>query len=87
MNKKEIKKEKSERHKNSFFSKCLLRHDVLRVFCVVLCVGLCTRHFFMVPLNLTYLHCLQHSFFEHLFNLCYCLLYASCNLIKRVDIF
>jgi len=23
----------------------------------------------MVPLNLTYLHCLQHSFVEHLFNL------------------
>jgi len=27
--------------------------------------------FIMVPLNLTYLHCLQHSFFEHLFNLYY----------------
>jgi len=26
-------------------------------------------HFAMVPLNLTYLHCLQHSFFENLFNL------------------
>jgi len=25
----------------------------------------------MVPLNLTYLHCLQHSLFEHLFNLYY----------------
>jgi len=23
----------------------------------------------MVPLNLTYLHCLQHSFFKHLVNL------------------
>ena len=23
----------------------------------------------MVPLSLTYLHCLQHSLFEHLFNL------------------
>jgi len=22
-----------------------------------------------VPLNMTYLHCLQHSLFEHLFNL------------------
>jgi len=30
-----------------------------------------TVHFVMVPLNLTYQHCLQHSFFEHLFNL-YC---------------
>ena len=25
----------------------------------------------MVPFNLTCLHCLQHSFFEHLFNLYY----------------
>jgi len=33
-------------------------------FCVVLCIGFCTGHFVMVPLNLTYLHCLQHSFFE-----------------------
>ena len=30
-----------------------------------------TCHFVMVPLNMTYLHCLQHSLFEHLFNL-YC---------------
>jgi len=29
----------------------------------------CTGHFVIVPLNLTYLHCLQHSFFEHIFNL------------------
>jgi len=27
------------------------------------------RHGVMVPLNMTYLHCLQHSMFEHLFNL------------------
>ena len=38
-------------------------------FCVVRCVGFCTGHFDMVPLNLTYLHCLQHSQFEHHFNL------------------
>jgi len=31
--------------------------------------GFCMGHFVMVPLNLIYLHCLQHSFFEHLFNL------------------
>ena len=36
---------------------------------LVLCVSLCTGHFVMVPLKLTYLHCLQHIFFEHLFNL------------------
>ena len=38
-------------------------------FCVVPCVSFCTGHFVMVPLNLTYLHCLQHFLFEHLFNL------------------
>ena len=43
---------------------------VLYLFCVVLGVGL-PGHFVMVPLNLTYLHCLQHSFFECLFNLYY----------------
>ena len=36
-------------------------------FSVVLCVSFCTGHVVMVPL--TYLHCLQHSLFEHLFNL------------------
>jgi len=43
--------------------------------CGVLGVCFCTGHFVMVLLNssfqfiLTYLHCLQHSFFEHFFNL------------------
>jgi len=37
--------------------------------CVVPCVIFCTGHFVMVPLNMTHLHCLQHSLFEHLFNL------------------
>ena len=46
----------------------MLRHGVVRVF-VSFCVSFCAGHFVMVPLNLTYLHCLQHSFFEHLFNL------------------
>ena len=31
----------------------------------------CTGHFVRVPLILTYLHCLQHFSFEHLFNLYY----------------
>ena len=44
---------------------------VFCVFCAVLCVGFCTGHSVMVPLNLTCLHCLQYSFFEHLFNLYY----------------
>jgi len=30
-------------------------------FCVVPCASFCTGHFVMVPLNMTYLHCLQHS--------------------------
>ena len=38
-------------------------------FCVVPCASFCTGHFVMVPLNMTNLHCLQHSLFEHLFNL------------------
>jgi len=50
------------------FSKCLLRHDVVRVFVsTVPCVSFCPGHFVMVPLNMTYLH----SLFEHLLNL-YC---------------
>jgi len=32
-------------------------------------IGSVISHFVMVPLNMTYLHCLQHSLFEHLFNL------------------
>ena len=36
----------------------------------------CTGHFVMVPLNMTYLHCLQRSLFEHLFNL-YCHLWLQ----------
>ena len=56
--------------KNSFFlNACCVM--VFYVFCVVLSVGFCTGHFIMVSLNLTYLHCLPHSFFEHLFNLYY----------------
>jgi len=43
-------------------------------FCVVPCVSFCTGHFVMVPLNMTYLHCLQHSLFElssiYILNVC-----------------
>jgi len=67
---------KTQKHS---FSKCLLRHEVLSFFCVVLFVSFCTGHFVMVPLNLTYLHCLQHSLFEHLFNLYYfCCVFTYC---------
>jgi len=44
---------------------------VLTCFCVVLCFWFCTGHCVMVPLNLTCLHCLQHSFFERPLNLYY----------------
>ena len=44
----------------------------------------------MVPLNMTYLHCLQHSLFEHLFNLYLTvydnkrIMYKSQLVLKRV---
>jgi len=53
-----------------FFFKMLLRLGVLRVLCCSVCWFL-YGHFVMLHLNLTYLHCLQHSYFKHLFNL-YC---------------
>jgi len=40
-------------------------------------VSTSTYHFVMVPLNLTYLHCLQQSLFEHFFNLYYYICYCS----------
>ena len=45
--------------------------SVSTCFCVILCVGFYMGHFVMVSLNLTYLHSLQHPFFEHLFNVYY----------------
>jgi len=51
------------------FSKFQLPHGVVRVFVSFCVLVFCTGHFVMVPLNLTYLHCLQHFSFEHLFNL------------------
>jgi len=51
---------------------------VICVFCAVLCRCLCTGHFVRSPLNLTCLHCLQPSFFEHLFYL-----YCSCKVMLR----
>jgi len=60
--------EKIRKTQKCSFSKCLLRHGVVRVLCR-LRVSLCMGDFVMVPLNLIYLHCFQHSLFEHLFNL------------------
>jgi len=48
------------------FPKCLLRYDVVRVF-----VSSLVLVFVRAILNMAYLHCLQHSLFEHLFNLYY----------------
>ena len=55
------------------FSKCLLRQDVVRVFVssLVLVFVRAILSWYNVPLNMTCLHCLQHSLFEHLFNLYY----------------
>ena len=44
-------------------------NKTLQTFRIIFCCEM--GHFVMVPLNMTYLHCLQHSLFEHLFNL-YC---------------
>ena len=49
--------------------------NVLHAFVLMFVLGVvlfCTGHFVMVPINLTYLHSLQYSFFEHIFNLYYC---------------
>ena len=54
-------KYKSEKHKENAFL----------VFYMFFCGSVCWflyEPFRMVHLNLTYLHCLQHSFLEHLFN-------------------
>jgi len=60
---------------------------VLFVFCAVLCVCFCTGHFVIVPLNLTRLHCLQHSFLEHHFNLYYIVLLCLWYLRKHYSWF
>ena len=41
----------------------------------------------MVPLNMTYLHCLQHSLFEHLFNLYYHNNYLFNNIVYIKHVF
>ena len=51
------------------FSKFLLRHDVVRVFVSVSVLVFCTDYFVIVPLNVKFLHSLQHSLYEHQFNL------------------
>ena len=60
------------------------------VFCMFLCcyvsVFFCAGHFVMVPMNLTCLYCLQHSFFEHLLNLYDndILIYWECIMLKAI---
>jgi len=46
-------------------------------------VLVCTDHFVTVSLNLTYLHCLHYSFFEHHFNL-YFISYTQWKLLPPV---
>ena len=59
--------EKLKTNKNSFVCYVLL----FCMFRAVLNACLCMGRFAMVPLNLTCLYCLQHNFFEHLFNFYY----------------
>ena len=80
--KKKIKKKNPKNTNIYSLSKCLLCHDVVRVLCRSLC-QFCTGHFVMVPLNMTYLHCLKYSLFEHLFNLYY---YCGSFYIQSVNI-
>ena len=68
INTKKEKKKNQKNTKNSFLSMSVAYWWSM-CFCAVLCVCLCAGHIVIVPLNLTCLHCLQHSFFEHLFNL------------------
>jgi len=49
------------------FSKCMLRHNVVRDFVSSIVLVFCTGRFVVVPLNMTYLHILQHYLFEHQF--------------------
>ena len=53
---------------SELFSECLLRRGVDVRLCCSVCL-FCRVFFVMVPLNFTCLHCLPHSFLEHLFNL------------------
>jgi len=66
---------KDQKHRMSSASWCSV------CFCVVLFYCFCKGHFVTVPLNLTYLHCLQHSLFEHLFNL-----YQLINIDKYIHV-
>jgi len=64
-----------EKRRGKLSKGVLLQHDNAMVYTCKVAMdavernGYEGRHFVMVPLNMTYLHCLQHSLFEHLFNL------------------
>ena len=60
---------KTHTQKDFFSVSVASRCSVL--FCAVLCVYFCTSRLVMVHSNVTCLHCLQNSFFEHHFNLYY----------------
>jgi len=64
-----IKIRKNRKTQKIVISLCLLRPCLFRVLWCSVCF--CTGHFFMVPINLTCPHCLQHFFFEHLLHLYY----------------
>jgi len=66
----EFKWKNLKKHTNYFF-RMSVESWCSACFCAVLCVCFCTGYFVIVTLNLTCLHCLQHSYSEHHFNLYY----------------
>ena len=55
----------------------------MHVLCCSNCL-FCMGYFVMVPLNLTDLHCLQHFFFEHLFNV-YAVIHILSSTVEVVE--
>ena len=60
----------------------MLRHGVLRDF-VSFCMSVFVQAILSWCPNLTYLHCLQNSFCEHLFNFYCCSTYAA-TVLKHI---
>ena len=60
---------------------------LLYMFRAVLSVCLCTDRFVIVPLNLAslHVHCLQHIFFDHLFNV-YCILHLHVAPVFAIEV-
>ena len=85
--------EKSKTQKQLILKVCFVLQFC--VCCAVPCVCFCTSQFYMVPLDFTCLHCLQHFLFEHLFynvyiNIIICMIKQNksdiiCNKVSKVQ--